>query len=180
MMCATGILFLGKTAPLATQATDGVFLLTLLAFDRMAPHKVEPWRITWSGAEAKTFYTAHQASLKAGQPIATTVQCMRTFTNGRFGKTEILAMATHIELAPLAHEIPALGKNPTDPMPHEIISLERLQREAKAAALQHTDINAACPYPFTTDAGRYFKERFLQERRLIDCSTLTKNTGVSA
>lgn len=42
-----------------------------------------------------------------------------------------------------------------------IISIARLEREANQAATRYTDIDAACPYPFDTNAGKLFKEFFL-------------------
>lgn len=41
-----------------------------------------------------------------------------------------------------------------------IISIARIEREAYQAASQYADINAACPYPFETNAGRLFKQFF--------------------
>lgn len=46
-------------------------------------------------------------------------------------------------------------------MEHQIISIERIQREAKEAAQRYSDINDACPYAFHSEAGRVFKEAFL-------------------
>jgi len=40
------------------------------------------------------------------------------------------------------------------------VPIERIEREAQAAAQEHQDINAACPYPFNSDAGRLFKQFF--------------------
>jgi hypothetical protein len=45
-------------------------------------------------------------------------------------------------------------------MPQEVIPLDRLQEEARAAALQYSDVNAACPYPFGSDAGHAFSQYF--------------------
>lgn len=69
MISATGTLYMSKTRPLASTAADGTFQLTLLAMDRIGPHKVEPWHLTWSGPEAKEFWLAHQHELKPGQPL---------------------------------------------------------------------------------------------------------------
>lgn len=101
-MQATGILFIGNTRPLANTAADGTFQLTLLAMDRIAPHKVEPWRITWAGPQALAFWEQHQAALQSGQPINVQAQGIRTFTTaGRFGPlTETHANVTALALAP--------------------------------------------------------------------------------
>lgn len=46
-----------------------------------------------------------------------------------------------------------------------IYSIAKIEAEARAATLQHSDINAACPYPFGSTAGHIFKEAFLKERQ---------------
>ena len=103
MMTAQGIVFLSQTKPLATQAADGTFALTLLVFDRMGPHQVEPWRVTWSGPKAVTFWGEAQASLKPGQPLFLRAEKLRNFTvGGRQGAPEFVVTATHIDLAPLS------------------------------------------------------------------------------
>ncbi|MDP3651072.1 MAG: hypothetical protein Q8R67_05245 [Rhodoferax sp.] len=107
MMQSTGILFTSKTKPLLTKALDGTFALTLLAFDRIGPHTVEPWRITYFGPEAKVFWDTNQAALmQPGQPLAIEAQRQRAFdTGGRFGVApEIHATVTRMALAPLAHQ----------------------------------------------------------------------------
>jgi len=48
----------------------------------------------------------------------------------------------------------------TDP----IANIERIQAEASAAALTHSDINDACPYPWGSGAGRIFKQAFHRAR----------------
>jgi hypothetical protein len=50
---------------------------------------------------------------------------------------------------------------------HSVISLETIKREAEAAAKQHSDINAACPYPFGSDAAHAFKFAFKEAREAI-------------
>lgn len=98
------MLFLSNTRPLATKSADGTFALTLLAFDRVGPHQVEPWRITWSGAKAAAFYNHHGLTdLKPGTPIYINAEKLRNFTNGHCtGGPEFVVKATHIELAPIA------------------------------------------------------------------------------
>lgn len=106
MMRASGVLFLAKTKPLATVASDGTFVLTLLAFDRFSALGVEPWRITWPGPEASAFWEAHgHTVLKPGQPIDVQLERIRTFTNGKWGAAESHAVATRIQLAPHSHDI---------------------------------------------------------------------------
>ncbi len=52
-------------------------------------------------------------------------------------------------------------------MPHPIISIDRIQREAKAAAVTYSDINDACPYPFGSDAAHAFSSAFKDARDAI-------------
>lgn len=46
-------------------------------------------------------------------------------------------------------------------MSEPIVSIEKIEREAQAAALIYSDVNAACPYPFGTAAATEFKRAFL-------------------
>lgn len=106
MMRATGPLFMGRTEPLATTAANGVFALTLLAFDRMSPQRVESWRITFSGPAAQAFWQQHGPALRRpGQPLRVELERIMAFTSAREGAL-INAHATSIELAPWAHEAP--------------------------------------------------------------------------
>ena len=62
-----------------------------------------------------------------------------------------------------------------------IISISRIEREANAAAQEHSDINDACPYPFGTDNGKLFKRFFLQARENIRKTPLCAGpTGTSS
>lgn len=42
----------------------------------------------------------------------------------------------------------------------QVIPIDRIEREARAAAQQYSDVNAACPYPFGSDAGHAFAQYF--------------------
>ena len=105
MISAFGPLYLAKTAPLATTASDGTFALTLLAMDRIAAHQVEPYRINFTGPQAFLFWEAHGPELVPGTPINVRLQHLRTFTNGRNGAPEIHANAERIDLLPRAHSL---------------------------------------------------------------------------
>ena len=101
MMTAQGLLFLSHTKPLVTKASDGTFALTLLAFDRLGTHAVEPWRVTWSGCKAERFWLIFKDQIKPGQPLTVRCEKLRNFTNGdRRGGPEFVVQATSIELAP--------------------------------------------------------------------------------
>lgn len=52
-------------------------------------------------------------------------------------------------------------------MPFPIVSRERIEREAKAAAERGDTLNAACPYPFTDPAGEAFRDIFNQHRAAL-------------
>ena len=44
---------------------------------------------------------------------------------------------------------------------------DRVAAEARRAALVYDDVNDACPYPFTAQAGEVFKQYFIAERKAI-------------
>jgi len=48
-----------------------------------------------------------------------------------------------------------------------IIPIEQIKREAAEAAKRFSDVNAACPYPFTTEAGRLFRKEFTARRAAL-------------
>lgn len=50
----------------------------------------------------------------------------------------------------------------------ELISIERIRREAREAAQRYHDVNDACPYPFGTDAGHAFQAEFKAARLEIE------------
>lgn len=108
MMTAHGLLFLGKTRPLVTTAADGTFAVTLLAVDRLGPHQVEPWRITWSGPDAAQFWQERASAMQPGQPLAVELERIRTFTNGR-NAPEFHAAVRALDLAPVARRSVAPG-----------------------------------------------------------------------
>ena len=45
-----------------------------------------------------------------------------------------------------------------------IIPIARIEREATEAAKLYSDVNAACPYPFDSDAAHAFKAFFKAAR----------------
>jgi len=54
-----------------------------------------------------------------------------------------------------------------------IIPISRIEREANAAATQYIRVQDACPYPFSTSAGRLFKEFFDLARENIAIGNAT-------
>lgn len=105
MMRATGILFMSKTPPTAAVAADGVFNLTLLAYDRLGPQKVEPWRLIYSGERAREFWDFCEQRIQPGQPLHIEAERIRIVTLPAPKVPEFQAHATRIQLAPLAHEV---------------------------------------------------------------------------
>ena len=49
-------------------------------------------------------------------------------------------------------------------MDHSICSIDKIEREAHAAALKYATVDEACPYPFSTIAAGVFKQAFLANR----------------
>lgn len=47
----------------------------------------------------------------------------------------------------------------------QIISLERIRREAREAAQQGLDLEACCPYPLDSDAGGAFVWHFTRAQQ---------------
>ncbi|EPD40881.1 hypothetical protein HMPREF9702_03450 [Delftia acidovorans CCUG 15835] len=65
----TGTVFLSRTPPQATHAACGAFQLQLLLYDRLGPHRVEPWRVTWTGNAAQRFWNESKARLVPGAAL---------------------------------------------------------------------------------------------------------------
>lgn len=102
MITSHGTLYLSrKTKPRATTAADGVFSLTLLAFDRQGPHTVEAYRLVWSGPGALTFWQARAAELQPGVGLAVELTRVRAFTPpGKHSGAEINAHVNSLQLRP--------------------------------------------------------------------------------
>ena len=105
MMQAHGILFMAKAKPLATTAVDSTFVLTLLAYDRIAKCVTTPWHIHYAGPQAKTFWEANRAQLCVpGQPLQVQCERVQAHSVGQYLAPEVHAIATNMRLAPWAHE----------------------------------------------------------------------------
>lgn len=105
-MISTGILFLSNTAPRAGVSADGVFAVTLLAFDRIDTYQVEPYRITFTGANAREFWSDQHLTLLPGTALHVELDKLRTFQNGRNGACETHAIVTSISIAPKSQKHP--------------------------------------------------------------------------
>lgn len=53
-------------------------------------------------------------------------------------------------------------------MDFPIVSLERVEQEAKAAAERGDTLNASCPYPFDDPAGAHFRDVFNKHRASLN------------
>jgi hypothetical protein len=80
----TGTLYMSKQRPSVDTGSAGqTFTLELVLVDNMGknPHtgrdEKEAYRVRWSGADAKAFYTAHQADLTAGAPLHVELERLR-------------------------------------------------------------------------------------------------------
>lgn len=62
----------------------------------------------------------------------------------------------------------------------ELISIERIRREAQAAATRYSDVNDACPYPFLSDAGHAFRAEFEAAREAIGATKDAHRTAGAA
>lgn len=98
-MRAQGTVFMSRTRPVADTSADGKFSLVLLAMDRIDSHRVEPWRITWTGEEARAFWDAHATRLTPGAALQVDVERVRSFTQGRCAP-EIHARAVAVSMLP--------------------------------------------------------------------------------
>jgi hypothetical protein len=99
----TGLFFLARRSyAVPDVAPDGQFRLTLSVRDRQAEHRVEPYTVTWTGEEARAWWSAHGAQLQPGQPLALELLNPRSYVSSRAVAPEIVAAVTRCELAPVA------------------------------------------------------------------------------
>ena len=64
MMTGAGTLTLGSQPPFGCYASDGTFVLTLLAHERISMGTKTAWRLVWCGPQAAQFWQDHQNTLK--------------------------------------------------------------------------------------------------------------------
>lgn len=98
MMRATGTLYMSKARPLPATALDDTFSLTLLAYDRLGPHQVEPWRVIYSGPLAHEFWQQHKDAIKPGTAITVHAERLRCAAQPMPRVTEFQVHATRITL----------------------------------------------------------------------------------
>lgn len=95
-------LFLGHERAQATGTSTGAFQLSLFTLEPIQPGMREAWRLFWLGDEARAWFAAHGATLKAGQPLAVTATRLRAIAGPR--GPEIHARVLSLALAPWRHE----------------------------------------------------------------------------
>lgn len=77
MLQHTGICHLSKGRPLITTAADGTWSVSLRVFDRQGPMRVEPWLITFTGAEAHAWWDREGHTLEPGDTVRVELQRAR-------------------------------------------------------------------------------------------------------
>ncbi len=102
-MMATGTLYLSKQTPVGAVASDGNFVLQMLAYDRQSHRQVEAWRLLWVGAAAQTFFDVNRQHLQPGVPLEVTTRKLCVLSGaGRHAGPEIQAQVTSMYL-PTVH-----------------------------------------------------------------------------
>lgn len=102
-MKAVGAVYLSRLKPHGQTAADGTFLLTMQAYDRQGHKQVQPWRLLWSGLDAKTFWDVHRGQLLPGTAIEVTCSHIRQVAStGRGCGPEIIANVNSLHLLPKA------------------------------------------------------------------------------
>ena len=73
MMTSTGTLTLSNQAPLGRYASDGTFVLSLLAHDDLTRGTQTAYSLTWCGPQAAQFHHSHKDTLTPGARLQVTV-----------------------------------------------------------------------------------------------------------
>lgn len=120
MITATGLVFLGKTRPIASTTASGEFQLVLLVMDDIGPLQREPWRVVWVGEQARAWWHLHADGAVAGTPLQAHLTHLRAHDASRYGRPEIHAHVQSLALAPrrAPPQAPAsTGASKTTPQP---------------------------------------------------------------
>ena len=105
MMTSTGTLTLGRLQPFGHTASDGTFVLTLLAHDRINLSTKTAWRLTYAGEQAATFWHAHKDALQPGTSLHVVAGRIWSFGNNQTGRTEVHATVLEMSLSGHAQSI---------------------------------------------------------------------------
>jgi len=91
------ILYKSKQAALPTYSADGMFTLTMRAFDRSQPNHTEPWFLIFCGDAAADFWHRH-GNPPAGAELCVQAHRLRCMQTKGKACAEIHANVTHIFL----------------------------------------------------------------------------------
>jgi hypothetical protein len=90
-----------KTRPLARVADDGVFVLSVLAYNPIRNGVRDAWRLLWAGTAAQAWWQEHGADLVPGAELLADVDLVRPFdARGRASSAEIHAAVSAIYIYP--------------------------------------------------------------------------------
>ncbi len=118
MMTSTGTLTLGNAIPFGHTASDGTFVLTLLAHDRINLGTKTAWRLTYTGEQAATFWHTHKDALQPGTTLHVVVRRIWSFGDRSTGRTEVHATALEMSLSGRAQSI-----KQNEPLAGEFVAL---------------------------------------------------------
>lgn len=97
----TGTVFMSRTAPQTHRAACGAFQLQLLLYDRVGTHRVEPWRVTWTGNAAQRFWNENKARLVPGAALVVELDRAQLHTLAcRPPRTEVHAQVVCAAMVP--------------------------------------------------------------------------------
>jgi len=99
MMTGAGTLTLGNAIPFGHTASDGTFVLTLLAHDRINLGTKTAWRLTYAGEQAATFWHTHKDDLQPGTSLHVVAGRIWSFGNKHTGRTEVHATALEMSIS---------------------------------------------------------------------------------
>lgn len=99
MMTSTGTLTLSADPPFGMHASDGTFVLTLLAHDRISLGTKTAWRLTYAGEQAATFWHTRKDALQPGTSLHVVAGRIWSFGNKHTGRTEVHATVLEMSLS---------------------------------------------------------------------------------
>lgn len=108
----SGTWFVGKRPPVWNFADNGVWQVTILAYDKLrpttpgVPTRLEPWLFLWSGEHAHQWWRAHGARVLAGAALRIHAERIRAHTAAD-RSAEIRADVVFLEFEERARELAA-------------------------------------------------------------------------
>ena len=102
-MICSGPLYLAKTRPQAGPASNGVFVLNMLAHDRISRWQTEPWRLIWSGPQAADWWAQWGSQCHAGTPLGVEARRLQVLDGPAcHARAEIMAQVISLRVLPTA------------------------------------------------------------------------------